>query len=115
MNQEYFLYKRPAPTGMSLDRIAGFDFLDHTERYSARITALDSRSLARTYGRTPCSRSEGRALRNGRLWNHQKLCGNSGKIVYSDLLQQNLDEEKHADAVLTSISDRANTKADRAA
>jgi ferritin-like metal-binding protein YciE len=38
-----------------------------------------------------------------------------GKIDHADLLQQTLDEEKHADAVLTSISDQANTKADRAA
>jgi hypothetical protein len=30
-------------------------------------------------------------------------------------LEQTLDEEKHADEVLTGISDTANTKADKAA
>jgi ferritin-like metal-binding protein YciE len=34
---------------------------------------------------------------------------------HADLLEQTLDEEKNADAVLTSISDLANTTADKAA
>ncbi|HLZ42141.1 MAG TPA: ferritin-like domain-containing protein [Candidatus Sulfotelmatobacter sp.] len=33
----------------------------------------------------------------------------------ADLLERTLDEEKHADAVLTQIADTANTRADRAA
>jgi ferritin-like metal-binding protein YciE len=33
----------------------------------------------------------------------------------ADLLEQTLEEEKHADSVLTSISDTANTRADKAA
>jgi ferritin-like metal-binding protein YciE len=33
----------------------------------------------------------------------------------ADLLEQTLDEEKHADSILTSISDMANTRADKAA
>lgn len=38
-----------------------------------------------------------------------------GLIEQADLLEQTLDEEKHADAVLTQISDSANTRAERAA
>jgi hypothetical protein len=38
-----------------------------------------------------------------------------GKENHADLLEQTLDEEKHADEVLTGISDTANTKADKAA
>lgn len=38
-----------------------------------------------------------------------------GHEPQAELLEQTLDEEKNADAVLTSISDVANTKADRAA
>jgi ferritin-like metal-binding protein YciE len=38
-----------------------------------------------------------------------------GEENHADLLEQTLDEEKHADEVLTSISDTANTKADKAA
>lgn len=38
-----------------------------------------------------------------------------GLTEQADLLEQTLDEEKHADAVLTQISDSANTRADRAA
>ena len=38
-----------------------------------------------------------------------------GQTNQADLLQQTLDEEKHADAVLTGISDTANTRADKAA
>ena len=38
-----------------------------------------------------------------------------GLTEQSELLEQTLDEEKHADAVLTQISDTANTRADRAA
>lgn len=38
-----------------------------------------------------------------------------GLTEQADLLEQTLDEEKHADAVLTQISDSANTRAERAA
>ncbi len=38
-----------------------------------------------------------------------------GNDAQATLLDQTLEEEKHADAVLTSISDTANTKADKAA
>lgn len=38
-----------------------------------------------------------------------------GLTNQADLLEQTLEEEKHADAVLTSISDTANTQADKAA
>jgi ferritin-like metal-binding protein YciE len=38
-----------------------------------------------------------------------------GEENHADLLEQTLDEEKHADEVLTGISDTANTKADKAA
>jgi ferritin-like metal-binding protein YciE len=38
-----------------------------------------------------------------------------GNDAQASLLDQTLEEEKHADAVLTSISDTANTKADKAA
>ncbi len=38
-----------------------------------------------------------------------------GNDAQATLLDQTLEEEKHADAVLTGISDTANTKADRAA
>jgi ferritin-like metal-binding protein YciE len=38
-----------------------------------------------------------------------------GESQQSELLEQTLDEEKHADAVLTSISDQANTQARKAA
>jgi ferritin-like metal-binding protein YciE len=38
-----------------------------------------------------------------------------GEDDQADLLEQTLQEEKHADAVLTNISDLANTKADKAA
>jgi ferritin-like metal-binding protein YciE len=38
-----------------------------------------------------------------------------GNESQADLLDQTLEEEKHADAVLTGIADTANTKADRAA
>jgi ferritin-like metal-binding protein YciE len=38
-----------------------------------------------------------------------------GEIDHAELLDKTLDEEKHADAVLTEISDTANTKAERAA
>lgn len=38
-----------------------------------------------------------------------------GETAHADLLEQTLDEEKHADEVLTEISDSANTRADRAA
>ena len=38
-----------------------------------------------------------------------------GLTDHADLLEQTLEEEKHADAVLTSISDTANTQADKAA
>jgi ferritin-like metal-binding protein YciE len=38
-----------------------------------------------------------------------------GNDAHASLLDQTLEEEKHADAVLTSISDTANTKADKAA
>ena len=38
-----------------------------------------------------------------------------GQTQEADLLERTLDEEKHADAVLTQISDTANTRADRAA
>ena len=38
-----------------------------------------------------------------------------GLTDQADLLEQTLDEEKHADAVLTQISDSANTRAERAA
>jgi ferritin-like metal-binding protein YciE len=36
-----------------------------------------------------------------------------GEMQPSELLDQTLDEEKHADEVLTTISDSANTQADR--
>ena len=36
-----------------------------------------------------------------------------GETQQSELLDQTLDEEKHADEVLTAISDSANTQADR--
>jgi ferritin-like metal-binding protein YciE len=38
-----------------------------------------------------------------------------GETSHADLLEQTLAEEKHADSVLTDISDSANTKADKAA
>lgn len=38
-----------------------------------------------------------------------------GQTQEADLLERTLDEEKHADAVLTQISDSANTRADKAA
>ncbi len=38
-----------------------------------------------------------------------------GNDAQATLLDQTLEEEKHADAVLTGISDTANTKADKAA
>lgn len=38
-----------------------------------------------------------------------------GETQQASLLQQTLDEEKHADEVLTEISSAANTKADKAA
>ncbi|HZQ25681.1 MAG TPA: ferritin-like domain-containing protein [Terriglobales bacterium] len=38
-----------------------------------------------------------------------------GENSQAQLLEQTLNEEKHADSVLTSISDTANTRADRAA
>lgn len=38
-----------------------------------------------------------------------------GETQQADLLEQTLDEEKHADAVLTQIADSANTRADKAA
>ncbi len=38
-----------------------------------------------------------------------------GLTTQADLLDKTLEEEKHADAVLTAISDSANTQADRAA
>lgn len=38
-----------------------------------------------------------------------------GETQQAGLLQQTLDEEKHADEVLTSISNAANTRADKAA
>lgn len=38
-----------------------------------------------------------------------------GQTQQADLLEKTLEEEKHADAVLTQISDTANTRADKAA
>jgi ferritin-like metal-binding protein YciE len=38
-----------------------------------------------------------------------------GNESHAALLDQTLEEEKHADSVLTQISDTANTKADKAA
>ena len=38
-----------------------------------------------------------------------------GEMDQADLLENTLDEEKNADAVLTQISDSANTRADKAA
>jgi ferritin-like metal-binding protein YciE len=38
-----------------------------------------------------------------------------GETQQADLLESTLNEEKHADAVLTEISDSANTRADKAA
>ena len=38
-----------------------------------------------------------------------------GESNHAELLEQTLEEEKHADEVLTAISDLANTKADKAA
>jgi ferritin-like metal-binding protein YciE len=38
-----------------------------------------------------------------------------GQTQEADLLERTLDEEKHADAVLTEIADTANTRADKAA
>ncbi|MGB8987970.1 MAG: ferritin-like domain-containing protein [Candidatus Sulfotelmatobacter sp.] len=38
-----------------------------------------------------------------------------GNDAQAELLDQTLEEEKHADSVLTQISDTANTKADKAA
>lgn len=38
-----------------------------------------------------------------------------GETQQADLLEKTLEEEKHADAVLTQISDSANTRADKAA
>jgi ferritin-like metal-binding protein YciE len=38
-----------------------------------------------------------------------------GETQQAGLLQQTLDEEKHANEVLTSISNAANTRADKAA
>jgi ferritin-like metal-binding protein YciE len=41
-----------------------------------------------------------------------EILGNDAQV---ELLDQTLEEEKHADSVLTQISDTANTKADKAA
>jgi ferritin-like metal-binding protein YciE len=38
-----------------------------------------------------------------------------GETNHAELLEQTLEEEKHADEALTAISDTANTKADKAA
>jgi len=38
-----------------------------------------------------------------------------GEESHAELLEQTLEEEKHADEILTEISDAANTKADKAA
>jgi len=38
-----------------------------------------------------------------------------GLTEHAGLLEKTLEEEKHADAVLTGISDTANTQADKAA
>jgi ferritin-like metal-binding protein YciE len=38
-----------------------------------------------------------------------------GNTEHANLLEQTLEEEKHADAMLTAISDTANTRADKAA
>lgn len=38
-----------------------------------------------------------------------------GETQQADLLEKTLEEEKHADSVLTQISDSANTRADKAA
>lgn len=38
-----------------------------------------------------------------------------GQTNHADLLEQTLEEEKHADAVLTQVADTANTRADKAA
>lgn len=38
-----------------------------------------------------------------------------GELQQAELLERTLDEEKHADSVLTQISDSANTRADKAA
>lgn len=38
-----------------------------------------------------------------------------GHMEHAEMLDKTLEEEKHADAVLTEISDSANTQADRAA
>lgn len=38
-----------------------------------------------------------------------------GQTQHADLLEKTLEEEKHADTVLTQIADTANTRADRAA
>jgi len=38
-----------------------------------------------------------------------------GETAQADLLEQTLDEEKHADQLLTEIADRVNTSAQRAA
>ena len=38
-----------------------------------------------------------------------------GETEHANLLEKTLEEEKHADAVLTGISDKANTQAERAA
>ncbi len=43
------------------------------------------------------------------------FAGILGETQQADLLEQTLDEEKHADSVLTQISDSANTRADKAA
>jgi ferritin-like metal-binding protein YciE len=48
----------------------------------------------------------------GTVRNFAQLLGQSQQ---ADLLEQTLDEEKHADAVLTSISDTANSQAKHAA
>ncbi|HZW80638.1 MAG TPA: ferritin-like domain-containing protein [Candidatus Deferrimicrobiaceae bacterium] len=48
----------------------------------------------------------------GTLQNFAEILGNDAQAV---LLDQTLEEEKHADSVLTQISDTANTRADKAA
>jgi ferritin-like metal-binding protein YciE len=48
----------------------------------------------------------------GTVRNFAEILGNMDQ---SELLEKTLEEEKHADAVLTQISDSANTRADRAA
>jgi len=48
----------------------------------------------------------------GTVRNFAEILGN---MEHADLLDKILEEEKHADSVLTEISDSANTQADRAA